>query len=257
MMLSTRLCVFVLVWLVVCVPLTMAGWMRIANGAHFGGLLFGLGVAEAFYRSRHPAWKAAFAGMVALALLPAVWWPVSPVWQYTQGVRALQASEPTQALAYFQQAARGDSRLLLLTGIQGAYAELAAGRPDAAIAVFESLAGVAREAPEVLQADYHNSFAWMSATAPDPAARDGARAVREAALAAELSGFASAAILDTLAAAHAEAGDFQEAIRWQQQAIATNTDASLNPELAQRLAMYEAGHPYREAAAIPSDDSPR
>ena len=53
--------------------------------------------------------------------------------------------------------------------------------------------------------------------------------------------------LDTLAAAHAEAGVFDQAVRWQQEAIKRKPAGSDNlKEFQDRLALYRDKKPYRE-----------
>ncbi len=64
-----------------------------------------------------------------------------------------------------------------------------------------------------------NNYAWALATSPDPRARDGARAVEAARRAVELVGQPQPAYLDTLAAAHAEAGNWAEAERVEAEAL--------------------------------------
>lgn len=64
-----------------------------------------------------------------------------------------------------------------------------------------------------------NNFAWVLATSPDDKLRDGPRALKLATKAAEASGYETPHILSTLAAAYAETGDFDNAMKWSQKAV--------------------------------------
>lgn len=65
--------------------------------------------------------------------------------------------------------------------------------------------------------------------------------------ACELTKWTSPLALSTLAAAHAEAGAFDEAVMWQTKAVEAAAPDS-DPTVAQsRLELYQAGKPYREA----------
>lgn len=95
--------------------------------------------------------------------------------------------------------------------------------------------------------DIYNNIAWILATCPDGRFRDGRRAVAFAKRAVERS--PSLGFLDTLAAAHAEAGQFEEAVAIQNRilamAVAADPDQAA-PAYAERLSRYETGEPYRE-----------
>ena len=100
-----------------------------------------------------------------------------------------------------------------------------------------------------------NMLAWIRATHPDPALRDGDAALR---LAEQVVALApDPDFLDTLAAAHAELGDFDSAIRVQREALALlvrqadpglgGRDISERRErLAERLDAYLDGRPWRD-----------
>lgn len=95
-----------------------------------------------------------------------------------------------------------------------------------------------------------NNLAWLLATCPDAAYRDGPRALRLAQWACKATSYKSPPLLDSLAAACAEVGQFAEAVRVTRQAIEivrTNPKASTET-LESRLKLYLADKPYREPA---------
>jgi tetratricopeptide (TPR) repeat protein len=96
-------------------------------------------------------------------------------------------------------------------------------------------------------ATYYNSKAWMLATAPDDAARNGSEAVAAATRAVQLEDEAD--YHDTLAAAYAEAGDFDRAIEEQEIAIEMYGAEPFNFYVRGargRLELYRNGMSYRE-----------
>ena len=94
-----------------------------------------------------------------------------------------------------------------------------------------------------------NHLARMLATSPEASVRDGAAAVQLALQAVKLTAGRQPAILDTLAAAYAEAGQFAAAIETAEQARALassqNNTAMADAVLA-RIKLYQAGVPYYE-----------
>jgi tetratricopeptide (TPR) repeat protein len=100
-----------------------------------------------------------------------------------------------------------------------------------------------------------NEMAWVLATSPEAMVRDGAQAVQLAEQAARLSGGRDPAILDTLAAAYAEAGRFQEAVDITNRVLAfarQQKNQRLSEALQARLALYQAHTPFRETRQPPS-----
>lgn len=95
-----------------------------------------------------------------------------------------------------------------------------------------------------------NALAWLLATAPDAALRDGARAVRLATGAVEASGDAHPGYVDTLAAAYAETGDFARALATQQRALAMVEGRDLPPGIVgsfrEHRAAIEQERPVRD-----------
>ncbi len=101
-----------------------------------------------------------------------------------------------------------------------------------------------------LREDYehaHYQLAWLLATCPADGVRDGKRAVEHARRACELTNWEDASSLDTLAAANAEAGSFDDAIRWARQAVDLTDDPQKKQEISARLDLYESRRPYRES----------
>ena len=92
-----------------------------------------------------------------------------------------------------------------------------------------------------------NNLAWLWATCPDPQYRHGDRAVQCATDVCESTGWKEPAHLGTLAAALAEAGDFDTAITMQQKALENPDYQRQQGEKAyQRIQLYRTGMPYRE-----------
>ena len=93
-----------------------------------------------------------------------------------------------------------------------------------------------------------NALAWMMSTCPDQKFRNGKEALTHANKACELSSWQESALIDTLAAAYAEAGDFPKAIMWQQRAITLMKSDTMEQQqdFAKRLELYKAKQPYRD-----------
>lgn len=157
------------------------------------------------------------------------------------GVALLRTGKSEQAVAEFRQA-------------------LNAGYPQAAYNLGNALysRGATAEAVDqwrqALRAEPDNvlilnQIAWVLATSPDPAVRNGAEALKFARHAAQGSGGGRPAVLDALAASYAETGRFPDAVETARRALALAA-AQNQPRLAEgmkaRLALYESGKPYRE-----------
>jgi tetratricopeptide (TPR) repeat protein len=94
-----------------------------------------------------------------------------------------------------------------------------------------------------------NTLAWLLATCPDGKLRDGARAVRYALQVCPEVSECQPAYQDTLAAALAEAGRFNQAAETARQALQQareSGDDDLAQSIAARLRLYEAGKPYHQ-----------
>ncbi len=94
-----------------------------------------------------------------------------------------------------------------------------------------------------------NQLARALATSGEASLRDGRRAVELAQRAARLTGNRDPDILDTLAAAYAEAGRFSEAVQTARQAVELAAQQDKQPlakSIKARLPLYESQTPYHE-----------
>ena len=90
--------------------------------------------------------------------------------------------------------------------------------------------------------------AWLRATCPNAAFRNGKQAVDDAKAACNLCDWGEWDYIDTLAAAYAEAGDFDSAIKFEQKAISKAKKDDNTKGAQQRLALYQQHKPYRDTA---------
>ena len=118
------------------------------------------------------------------------------------------------------------------------------GNVKEAISEYEQALNITSEDPVAL-----NNLAWILATCSDASMRDGSRAVTLAVKAVQTSGGRDPSFVRTLAAAHAEAGQFTEAVATGEAAKTLATTQN-KPELASRLeneiTLYRARAAVRE-----------
>jgi serine/threonine protein kinase/Tfp pilus assembly protein PilF len=98
---------------------------------------------------------------------------------------------------------------------------------------------------EPKQPEFSNGLAWLLATCPDAKYRDGKKAVELATRACELTKWQASNVIDTLAAAYAEAGDFDAALKWQTKVNAMYGNAENRAKGQERLKLYREKKPYR------------
>lgn len=121
------------------------------------------------------------------------------------------------------------------------------GKHAEAIADYRKSLELLPDDPAVL-----NNLAWLLCTSPDESLRDGARAVQLATRAAEQTEYKKAYILSTLAAACAEQGDFEAALRWIDEAVQVS-EPDLRESLGKEKASYQQQRPWRERHTPPDD----
>jgi Zn-dependent protease len=93
----------------------------------------------------------------------------------------------------------------------------------------------------------HNNLAWLLATCPVAAIRNGQEAVEHATWACNATSWCNPSCLGTLAAACAEIGDFDQAQRWQGRALGDPAYLQKYGEatVSGRMRLYEQGLPCR------------
>jgi len=92
-----------------------------------------------------------------------------------------------------------------------------------------------------------NSKAWLLATCPDAKFRDGKKAVEVARQACELTEWKNNQCLDTLAGAYAEAGQFDEAVKWMTKALEDQEYAKQAGDMGRKLLeQYKQKKPFRD-----------
>ena len=94
-------------------------------------------------------------------------------------------------------------------------------------------------------------LAWLKATCPDASLRNGKEAIRMSTRACELSKWKEPDHIEALAAAHAETGDFDEAVKYQTQAMNVKSEhGPVLKEARERLALYQDHKPWRSKPLI-------
>jgi tetratricopeptide (TPR) repeat protein len=149
--------------------------------------------------------------------------------------------DPDQALADFDEAIRLDPSPAMAWYQRGVVHQR---RKEYEPAVADLTEAVKHD-PQIAQC--LNALAWLLATCPEAGFRDGAKAVEEATRACELTAWKNRECLDTLAAGCAEAGRFDDAVKWQKKALEDeHAPEEARKAMQQRLQLYQEGKPYRE-----------
>jgi tetratricopeptide (TPR) repeat protein len=158
-----------------------------------------------------------------------------------RGLSWLAKGDHDKALSDLNTAIRLDPRLLDAYNNRG-FVWRAKREAQRAIADFSQ---VIKLDPKF--ADAYDSLALIYATSANPRVRNGRRAVELAQQACELTGWKNAYYLNTLAAAHAEAGNYSQAAEWQAKALAMKTFSRAGEAAAlERLKLYQAGKPFHD-----------
>ncbi len=119
-------------------------------------------------------------------------------------------------------------------------AYLGIGKLEEAIADYEAALKIDPDNSGVL-----NNLAWLLATSPDEEIRQGERAVKLANKAGEVTDHKQAHILSTMAAAYAEAGDWDKAVEWSVKAYEKG-EGEIKSQLERERDAFKNKKPWRE-----------
>jgi tetratricopeptide (TPR) repeat protein len=124
---------------------------------------------------------------------------------------------------------------------------LSVGKHTEAIEDYNSALKLAPENDGIL-----NNLAWVLSTSPKDEVRDGKRAIELATKACEVTNYEMPHIISTLAAAYAETGDFENAIKWSKKCVELGIEKLPEQieQLRDELKHYEEGKPFRELQEV-------
>jgi protein O-mannosyl-transferase len=155
----------------------------------------------------------------------------------------LRQGREDQALVHFQKAAQIDPTLLSAHRDLGNLL-LRRGAVDEAMLHYRRALAIQPTNVVIL-----NNLAWVLATSPKNAIRSGAKAIELAEQAERLSGGRNPSVLETLAAAYAEAGRFPAAVTTAQRALelaTSQTNQAQMESLQAQIELYRSGAPFRD-----------
>ena len=90
--------------------------------------------------------------------------------------------------------------------------------------------------------------AWLRATCPDPSFRNGRQAIKDAKAACGIMSWDDEDMIDTLAAAYAEVGDFHSAVSYEEKALAIKGISTNDSNVFQsHLALFKQHQPVRSS----------
>jgi tetratricopeptide (TPR) repeat protein len=160
---------------------------------------------------------------------------------YTLGTIFGQQGRMDEAIRHFQKAleikpAYADAQ----NGLGNGFSQM--GRMDEAIAHYQKAVEISPD-----YAEARKNLAWILATCPQAALRNGNKAVELAQRANQLTGGENPLMLCTLAAACAEAGRFPEAVETARHALRlaeAQSNSRLAGQLQFELNLYQSGSPF-------------
>ncbi|KLU05841.1 TPR repeat protein [Rhodopirellula islandica] len=179
----------------------------------------------------------------------------------------LQDDRPRQAIEMLSGVLDRDPKNASVLRSRGD-AYLAVGDHAEAIADYEKALtnlDAEKEADSIILPSVLNNLAWVLATSPKDEVRNGARSLELGLRAVEMTEEAEGHILSTLAAGYAEAGDFENAIKWSEKAVeaakkeiadGADEESVQLEQLQEELESYRANEPWREKQDTEENEIP-
>ena len=232
------------IWLFICIGLSWSGTMAIGNAAHFGGAIFGGLCAYVFLELRTREWKWAFVAGAVLGFFPLFYAPWLGEWNLAQGTKGYDHGKYDTALAYFDRVHTPGYETYITEMRANCLSQL--NRQDEAVAVYKDLLDSHSEGDLSDPGYAYNEYAWILATSPNDKLRNPAEAIHYAQMACEKDNYNDADSLDTLASAYASAGQFDQAVSWEQKALDAHPEAEVLADLKARLELFKAGKPFHD-----------
>ncbi|ADB16881.1 TPR repeat-containing protein [Pirellula staleyi DSM 6068] len=157
---------------------------------------------------------------------------------------------PRKAIEVLDQLIENDAANSEALRVRGD-ALLSIGKHKEAIADYEKALSVEPDDTGVL-----NNLAWVMATSKDDSVRNSKRSIELGMKACELTKFEKAHILSTLAAGYAEAGDWENAIKWSTKAVEAGDGDEVKDQLKEELEFYKQKKPWREMQETEENTKP-
>jgi tetratricopeptide (TPR) repeat protein len=168
------------------------------------------------------------------------------------GILQLLAKQPRAAITTLSKVLEKEPENAVATRMRGD-AYLSVGKHAEAVADLDKALQSSSQESSIM-----NNLAWVLATSPDDKVRNGKRAIEIATKACEVTEYKRPHILSTLAAAYAEANDYDKALEFIGKALALdNDDAEQKSHLEKEQASYKEKKPWREQHNDPDVEFPK
>jgi len=172
--------------------------------------------------------------------------PKSPELQLQLGLLHSAAKQPRKALEAYEAVLKLDDKNFHALRGQ-ADSLLNTGKHAEAVEVYVKAHLLKPDDTGIL-----NNYAWVLATSPDDKVRNPKKSLELALEAVRLTESKQPHILSTLAAAYAENGDWDNAVKWSEKAVKESADeGETSDQLGKELASYKEKKPWREVINDP------